>query len=111
MSFSYRAGSWARSVAFDQPDRTAPCRGQLPFTNVVGFIFHQRSRHHTLERVTSFYEQNGTSGQYIKEYKTLESNRLRLSDGKFRDNAVRLQLHAVAAYNVANFIRTPALPK
>ena len=29
---------------------------------------------------------------------------------KFRDNAVRLQLHALA-YNLANFMRTPALPK
>jgi hypothetical protein len=29
---------------------------------------------------------------------------------KFRDNAVRLQLHALA-YNLANFMRTLALPK
>ena len=29
---------------------------------------------------------------------------------KFRDNAVRLQFHA-PAYNLANFMRTPALPK
>ena len=29
---------------------------------------------------------------------------------KFRDNAVRLQLHALA-YNIANFMRTLALPK
>ena len=29
---------------------------------------------------------------------------------KFRNNEVRLQLHALA-YNLANFMRTPALPK
>ena len=29
---------------------------------------------------------------------------------KFRDNAIRLQLHALA-YNLANFVRTLALPK
>ena len=33
-----------------------------------------------------------------------------LSCRKFRDNAVRLQLHALA-YNLANFMRTLALPK
>ena len=36
--------------------------------------------------------------------------RYRLSCRKFRDNAVRLKLHALA-YNLANFIRTLALPK
>ncbi len=34
----------------------------------------------------------------------------RLSCGKFRNNEVRLQLHALA-YNLANFMRTLALPK
>ncbi len=34
----------------------------------------------------------------------------RLSCRKFRDNAVRLQLHALA-YNLANFMRTLASPK
>ncbi len=33
-----------------------------------------------------------------------------MSCRKFRDNAVRLQLHA-QAYNLANFMRTLALPK
>jgi hypothetical protein len=35
---------------------------------------------------------------------------VRLSCRKLRDNAVRLQLHALA-YNLANFMRTLALPK
>ncbi len=39
-----------------------------------------------------------------------EIMRRRLSCRKFRDNAVRLQLHALA-YNLANFMRTLALPK
>ncbi len=34
----------------------------------------------------------------------------RLSCRKFRNNEVRLQLHALA-YNLANFMRTLALPK
>ncbi len=34
----------------------------------------------------------------------------RLSCRKLRDNAIRLQLHALA-YNLANFMRTLALPK
>ncbi len=33
-----------------------------------------------------------------------------MSCRKFRDNAVRLQLHALT-YNLANFMRTLALPK
>ena len=39
-----------------------------------------------------------------------EGHRAALSCRKFRDNAVRHQLHAVA-YNLANFMRTLALPK
>ena len=38
------------------------------------------------------------------------SNGTRLSCRRFRDNAVRLQLHTLA-YNLANFMRTLALPK
>ena len=47
--------------------------------------------------------------QYIKEGKNA-IKWTRLSCRKFRDNAVRLQLHALA-YNLANFMRTLALPK
>ncbi len=61
------------------------------------------------ERVTWFYNQRGKAEQYIKEGKdAIEWTRL--SCRKFRDNAVRLQLHALA-YNLANFMRTLALPK
>ncbi len=47
--------------------------------------------------------------QYIEEGKKL-IQWTPLSCRKFRDNAVRLQLHAFA-YNLANFIQTLALPR
>ena len=47
--------------------------------------------------------------QYIKEGK-YAIKWSRLSCGKFRNNEVRLQLHAMA-YNLGNFMRTLALPK
>ncbi len=56
-----------------------------------------------------FYNQRGKAEQYIKEGKNA-IKWTRLSCRKFRDNAVRLQLHVVA-YNLANFLRTLALPK
>ena len=55
------------------------------------------------------FNKRGTTEQHIKEGK----NAIRwtqLSCRKFRDNAVRLQLHALA-YNLGNFMRTLALPK
>ena len=61
------------------------------------------------ERVTWFYNQRGKAEQYIKEGKNA-IKWTRLSCRKFRDNAVRLQLHALA-YNLANFMRMLALPK
>ncbi len=61
------------------------------------------------ERVVAFYNQRGKAEQYIKEGKNA-IKWTRLSCRKFRDNAVRLQLHALA-YNLANFMRTLALPK
>ena len=57
----------------------------------------------------AFYNQRGKAEQYIKEGKHA-LKWTRLSCGKFRNNAVRLQLHALA-YNLANFMRTLALPK
>ena len=57
----------------------------------------------------AFYNHRGTAEQYIKEGKNA-IKWTRLSCRKFRDNTVRLQLHALA-YNLANFMRTLALPK
>ena len=58
--------------------------------------------------MVAFYNQRGTAEQHIKEGK----NAIlwtRLSCRKFQNNAVRLQLHALA-YNLGNFMRTLALP-
>ena len=73
----------------------------------VGFIVTNLSR--SAERVVAFYNQRGKTEQYIKEGKNA-IKWTRLSCRKFRDNAVRLQLHALA-YNLANFMRTLALPE
>ncbi len=59
--------------------------------------------------MVAFYNKRGTAEQHIKEGKNA-IKWTRLSCGKFRNNAVRLQLHALA-YNLANFMRTLALPK
>jgi hypothetical protein len=55
-----------------------------------------------------FYNQRGTAEQHIKEGKNA-LKWTRLSCRSFKANAVRLQLHALA-YNLANFMRTLALP-
>jgi hypothetical protein len=59
-------------------------------------------------RVVAFYNQRGAAEQYIKEGKNAVIW-TRLSCHRFAANAVRLQLHALA-YNLANFLRTLALP-
>lgn len=60
------------------------------------------------ERVVAFYNQRGTAERWIKEGKNAVTW-TRLSCHRFAANAVRLQLHALA-YNLANFLRSPALP-
>ncbi len=57
----------------------------------------------------AFYNQRGKAEQHIKQGK-YAIPWTRLSCRKFRDNADRLQLHALA-YNLGNFMRTLALPK
>ncbi len=59
--------------------------------------------------MTRFYDGRGTAEQYIKEGKNA-INWMRLSCHGFRNNEVRLQLHALA-YNLGNFLRTLALPE
>ena len=61
------------------------------------------------ERVVAFYNKRGTCEQWIKEGKNA-IKWTRLSCCSFAANAVRLQLHALA-YNLANFMRTLALPE
>ncbi len=102
-SFSYQAGSSDRKRRVVANVEWHP--GEL--VPRVGFIVTNLSR--SAERVTWFYNQRGKAEQYIKEGKNA-IKWTRLSCRKFRDNAIRLQLHALA-YNLANFMRTLALPK
>ena len=102
-SFSYQAGSWDRKRRVVAKVEWHP--GEL--VPRVGFIVTNLSR--PAERVVAFYNQRGKAEQHIKEGKHA-IKWTRLSCGKFRNNAVRLQLHALA-YTLANFMRTLALPK
>jgi len=102
-SFSYQAGSWNKRRRVVAKVEWHP--GEL--VPRVGFIVTNLSR--PAERVVAFYNQRGTAEQHIKEGKNA-IRWTRLSCRKFRDNAVRLQLHALA-YNLANFMRTLALPR
>jgi len=102
-SFSYQAQSWKiprRVVAKVEwhPGELYPR---------VGFIVTNMTR--PAERVVAFYNQRGTAEQWIKEGKNAVKW-TRLSCCSFTANAVRLQLHALA-YNLANFMRTLALPE
>ena len=73
----------------------------------VGFIVTNLKR--PAERVSKFYNGRGTAEQWIREGK-YALRWTRLSCHSFRHNAVRLQLHALA-YNLANFLRSLALPQ
>ena len=108
-SFSYRAGSWdkKRRVAAKvewHPGELYPRVGLDPLR---GSSVTNLTR--PANRVVAFYNQRGTAEQRIKE----GNNAIvwtRLSCMRFRNNEVRLQLHALA-YNLANFMRTLALPE
>jgi hypothetical protein len=102
-SFTYQAKSW------DHPRRVVAKvewhAGEL-FPR-VGFIVTNLNRH--ARNVVSFYNGRGTAEQWIKEGK-YALKWTRLSCRRFVDNAVRLQLFALA-YNLANFLRRLALPR
>jgi hypothetical protein len=102
-SFSYQAGSWDHKRRVVAKVEWRP--GEL--YPRVGFIVTNLRR--PAERVVAFYNQRGTAEQWIKEGKNAVKW-TRLSCRRFRHNAVRLQLHALA-YNLANFMRTLALPR
>ena len=102
-SFSYQAGSRDRKRRVVAKVEWHP--GEL--VPRVGFIVTNLSR--PAERVGAFYNQRGKAEQHINADENA-IKRTRLSCRKFRDNEVRLQLHALA-YNLANFMRTLALPK
>ena len=73
----------------------------------VGFLVTNMTR--PAERVAAFYNQRGTAERWIKEGRNAVTW-TRLSCRRFAANAVRLQLHALA-YDLANFLRTLALPE
>jgi hypothetical protein len=101
--FTYQAQSWKkprRVVAKVEWHPSELC-------SRVGFIVTNLAR--PAERIVAFYNHRGTCEQYIKEGKGA-IKWTRLSCRSFAANAVRLQLHALA-YNLRNFMRTPAMPK
>jgi len=102
-SFRYQAASWSMPRRVVAKVEWHP--GEL--YPRVGFIVTNLSR--PAERVVAFYNRRGTCEQWIKEGKTA-IKWTRLSCCSFAANAVRLQLHALA-YNLANFMRTLALPE
>ena len=103
VSFDYRAQSWDRDRRVVAKIEWHP--GELiPRFGFVVTNLNRPDRH-----VVSFYNRRGTAEQWIKEGKHA-IKWTRLSCQRFRNNAVRLQLHALA-YNLANFMRTLALPR
>jgi hypothetical protein len=101
-SFTYQAQSWSK------PRRVVAKvewhQGEL--YPRVGFLVTNLTR--PAERISKFYNGRGTAEQWIKEGKQA-LRWTRLSCRAFWDNAVRLQLFALA-YNLANFLRSLALP-
>jgi hypothetical protein len=73
----------------------------------VGFIVTNLKRRS--QRVVRFYNARGTAEQWIKEGKNAVKW-TKLSCRRFKDNAARLQLFALA-YNLANFLRQLVLLK
>ena len=102
-SFDYQAQSWDRTRRVVAKIEWHP--GEL----IPRFGFVVTNLNRSAERVTAFYNQRGKAEQWIKEGKHA-IKWTRLSCQRFRANEVRLQLHALA-YNLANFMRTLALPR
>jgi len=101
--FQYQAASW------DKPRRVIAKIEWHPgeLFSKVGFIVTNMPM--DPDWVVRFYNQRGTAEQHIKEGK-YAFRWTRLSCKRFRDNEVRLQLHALA-YNLATFLRCIELPE
>jgi hypothetical protein len=101
-SFRYQAGSW-------ECDRGVVAKVEWQAGELfprVGFIVTNlkwRSK-----KVVRFYNRRGTAEQWIKEGQNAVKW-TKLSCRRFKDNAARLQLFALA-YNLANALRQLALP-
>ena len=104
VSFDYRAQSWDR-------DRRVVAKIEWHPGELIprfGFVVTQPEPSRQACGVL-LQSARGTAEQWIKEGKHA-IKWTRLSCQRFRNNAVRLQLHALA-YNLANFMRTLALPR
>ena len=101
-SFEYRAATWERSRRVVA--KVEWHRGEL--YPRVGFIVTNLSE--WAGDVVQFYNQRGTTEQWIKEGK-YALKWTRLPCHRFIANQVRLQLFALA-YNLANFLRRLVLP-
>jgi hypothetical protein len=101
--FQYQAASWDKERRVVAKIEWHP--GEL-FPK-VGFIVTNLPMEP--DWVTRFYNRRGTAEQHIKEGK-YAFRWTRLSCKRFRDNEVRLQLHALA-YNLATFLRCIKLPE
>jgi hypothetical protein len=101
-SFRYRAGSWecARWVVV----KVGWHAGEL-FPRVGFIVTNLKWRS---KQVVRFYNGRGTAEQWIKEGKNAV-RWTKLSCRRFKDNAARLQLFALA-YDLANALRQLALP-
>jgi hypothetical protein len=102
-SFHYQAASWkkARRVVAKVEWHRYEIFPRVGFivTNLPGWS----------SKIVRFYNKRGTAEQWIKEGKhAIKWTRLSCQD--FQDNAVRLQLFALA-YNLGNFLRRLALPR
>jgi len=101
-SFDYQAQSW------DHARRVVAKIEWHPGELIRRFGFVVTNLERSSEQVVRFYNQRGKAEQWIRKGKHA-INWTRLSSQKFRANQVRLQLHALV-YNLANFMRTLALP-
>ncbi len=107
-SFTYQAQSWSkpRRVVVKVEWHQGELYPRVGLDPLHGSSVTNLTR--PAERVSQFYHGRGTAEQWIKEGKQA-LRWTRLSCRAFRDNAVRLQLFALAN-NLANFLRSLALP-
>lgn len=101
--FEYQAASWDKSRRVIAKVEWHP--GEL-FPRVSFIVTNLPMEP---QDVLGFYNQRGTAEQHIKEGK-YAINWTRLSCKRFRDNEVRLQLHALA-YNLGSFLKRADLPE
>ena len=101
--FAYQAASWGKARRVIAKVEWHP--GDL-FPR-VGFVVTNLPM--DPDWIIRFYNQRGTAEQHIKQGK-YAINWTRLSCKRFRDNEVRLQLHALA-YNLGVFLQAVDLPE